>query len=58
MLAFNKLYAINGMLGKGGFGSVFAGRRRIDGHEVAVKFVLDKKVAEWHTVSKIWCCCR
>ena len=55
MLAFNNLYIINGLLGKGGFGSVFAGRRRSDGHEVAVKFVQDGNVPEWHTVCTNCC---
>jgi serine/threonine protein kinase len=47
---FHRLYSLDGILGKGGFGTVHAGVRRRDGEQVAVKEVakatLEKRMTE------------
>jgi len=41
------LYHIEGFLGKGGFGIVYAGVRKKDGKKVAIKVVSAERVKEW-----------
>ena len=41
---FVREYALDGELGKGGYGFVMAARHRRDGHEVAVKFITKAKI--------------
>ena len=41
-------YAVGELIGKGGFGEVFAGQRISDGIPVALKVILSRKVVYWY----------
>ena len=50
---FEKSYKIRHVLGKGGFGIVYAGIRNADGLDVAVKHIAKAKIKDWGQVSHI-----
>jgi len=47
---FEELYKVGPVLGKGGFGIVYAGLRTRDGTKVAIKHVAKAKIKEWGQV--------
>ena len=49
--AFEKAYRVGPIIGKGGFGKVFAGERLKDRLPVAIKHINKTKISSWCTVS-------
>ena len=52
---FEKAYKVGHVLGKGGFGIVYAGIRNRDGLQVAIKHIAKAKIKDWGQVSHITC---
>ena len=51
---FEKAYKVYHVLGKGGFGIVYAGVRNHDGLQVAIKHIAKAKIKDWGQVSRLF----
>ncbi len=51
---FHENYSLGVILGRGGFGTVYAAVRNRDGLAVAVKHILKNRVQSWGKVRKIF----
>jgi serine/threonine protein kinase len=48
---FESMYTLENRLGEGGFGTVFAGTRKSDGKNIAIKIISKNKVRNWSTIN-------
>lgn len=53
LTSFERSYTVGRILGKGGFGTVYAGIRLMDGGLVAIKNVAKAKVTDWAEVRRV-----
>ena len=50
---FEDVYKVGPVLGKGGFGIVYAGIRNRDGLQVAIKHIAKAKIKDWGQVRHV-----
>lgn len=48
---YQEFYEVDQLIGSGGFGTVYSGRRKSDGRLVAIKHIAKCKVSEWYEIS-------